>query len=84
MPPVHLFFYAINEFYGLMGSNNILCDNKGYLYTSEWKFKQIPAGAKNNVVQWVLRHVKNKMKSLHLLHYVKAYQDDYKIAPTSP
>ena len=76
MLAIHLFLYTIEVFYGITGSNNILCDNKGTLHTFERKSKQIPAGAKNNNVHQVLQHVKSRMESLHLLHHVKAHEDD--------
>ena len=80
---VHLFIYAIREYYGVTGTNNILCNNKGVLYTFERRSKRIPAGAKNNNVQLVLWQVNSKMKSLHLLHHVKVHQANYKKnAPT--
>ena len=80
---VHLFIYAIREYYGVTGTNNILCNNKGVLYTFQRRSKRIPAGAKNNNVQLVLWQVNSKMKSLHLLHHVKVHQANYKKnAPT--
>ena len=55
-----------------------MCDNKGVLCAFEKKLKRIPAGAKNNDIQRVLRHAKSKARRIHLLHHVKAYQDDNK------
>ena len=78
MLAIHLFLYTIEEFYEVTDSNNILCNIKGALYTFEWKSKRIPAVAKNNKVQQVLRYARSKIKSLHLLHHVKAPQGDYK------
>ena len=81
---IHLLINAIKELYGMMSASNILCDNKRTLYTFKRKSKRIPAGAKNNNVQRVLWQVKIRVKSLHLLHHVKARQDGYKNVPTSP
>ena len=74
MLTIHLFLYAIEDFYGVMGAKNILCNNKYALYTFERKSKRIPAGAKNNDMQQVPQQVEIKMKSLHLLQHVKAHQ----------
>ena len=77
MLAIHLILYTTKEYYGVTRGNIIICNNKGTLYTFEKKSKQIPAGAKNNNVQRVLRQVESKMKRIHLLlHHVKAYQDD--------
>ena len=43
---IHLILYAIEEYYGVTGGSNVLCDNKWALYTSKKKSKRIPAGAK--------------------------------------
>ena len=69
---IHLIILAIEEYYGVIGDSNVLCDNKGALYTFKKRSKQIPAGAKNNDIQKVLWQVKNKTKSIHLLHHVKS------------
>ena len=78
MLAIHLILYAIEEYHRVTGGNNILCNNKCALYTFKNKSKRIPAGAKNNDIQRVLRQVKSKMKSIHLLHHVKAHQDGNK------
>ena len=78
MLAIYLILYAIEEYYEVNGGTDILCDNKGALYTFQKKSKRIPAGAKNNDIQRVLRQTKSKMKSTHLLHHVKAHQDDTK------
>ena len=76
MLAIHLFLYAITEFYGVTGSNNMMCDNKGAMYTFEQRSERIPAGTQNNGMQQVLWHVKSKMKSLSLLHHVKVHQNE--------
>ena len=78
MLAIHIILYAIEEYHRVTWNSNVLCGNKGALYTFKKKSKQIPAGSKNNDIQRVLRQVKNKTKSIHLLHHVKAHQDDYK------
>ena len=78
MLAIHVILYAIEEYYGVTGDSKVLCDNKGAIYTFQKKSKRIPAGAKNNDIQRVLRQVKARTKSIHLLHHVKAHQDDYK------
>ena len=78
MLAIHLIPLAIEGYYGITGDSSILCNNKGALYTFQNKSKRIPAGAKNNDMQKVLWQVKNKTKSIHLLHHVKAHQNDYK------
>ena len=78
MLAIHLILYAIGEYYGVTGGNNILCYNKGALYTFRKKSNRIPAGAKNNNIQRVLRQGKSKMKSIRFLHNVKGHQDSNK------
>ena len=46
MLAIYLILYAIEEYYEVTGGTDILCDNKGALYTFQKKSKRIPAGAK--------------------------------------
>ena len=75
---IHRFLCANTEYYNVSGTNNIVCNNKGALYTFRQKSRRVPVGAKHNDMQQVPRQIKSKMKSLHILHHVQAHQDDYK------
>ena len=71
MLAIHLILYTIEEYYRVTVDNTILCSNKGVLYTFKTKSKRIRAGTKRNNT-W------RKMKSIHLLHHVRAHHDDNK------
>ena len=73
MLAIHIILLAIGEYYKVTGDSNVLCNNKEKLVTFQKKSKRIPAGAKNNNIQRVLRQVKNRTKSIHLLHHIKAH-----------
>ena len=78
MLAIHLFFLVTKAYYDVSStSTNILCVNMEAIYTFERNSKRIPAGAKSNNEQQVLWQVKRKVTSLHLLHHVKAHQDDH-------
>ena len=51
---IHLILLAIEEYYGVTGDSNVLCNNRGRaLYTFKKKSKRILTGAKNNDIQRV-------------------------------
>ena len=84
MLAIHQFPLATKENYDvIVTNNNILCKNMRAIYTFQRKSKRIIAGAKNNDIQQVLWQVKSKTKSLHLLHHIKAHQDDNRGAQIS-
>ena len=39
MLAIHLILLAIEKYYGVTGDSNVLCENKGALYTFEKKSK---------------------------------------------
>ena len=85
MLAIYLFLLVTAEYYNVSVTiTNIMCDNMGAVYTFKQNSKRIPNGAKNNDVQRVLRKVKSKMKSLHLLNHVLYHQDNYRIRSELP